>query len=214
MAADTAAGERAAKRFKASSPCPWNVNGWWPGSPGAPSEEVWKAGSPGSNRKRSPKSGSSQVGQAPVPVAALAKPVPVCYTCGMSGHKSDACPARWSVSEHTSGSAASTRGWNNWQAKAPSPAQTATDWGSEWDEEPNQNARPDYQNARQDWSQWPGGATKGKGKSGDKGGGKQGSGKGPKWGDGGASQGPKGGGKGGGWPTGGRGKGYSWSKGS
>ena len=213
-AADGAAGERSAKRLKASTQGSWNANGWWQGSPGASSDEAQKAGSPGSGRKRGPKSGSAQAGKASAPVAALAKPAPICFTCGVSGHKSDACHAQWFVNEHTSGPAPPSRGWNNWQVGAPSPVQPVSDWGSEWDEEPDQNARPGYPNARQDWAQWSGGATKGTGKSGGKGGGKHGSGKAPKWGDGGASQGPKGGGKGGGWPTGGRGKGYSWSKGS
>ena len=212
-AADLAASERSAKRVKGSTPGSWNANGWWQGSPGVSSEEGWKAESPGSGRKRSPKAGGAQAGKASAPVAALAKQVPVCFTCGVAGHKSDVCQARWFASEHTSGPVASSRGWNNWQAEAPSPAQTATDWGSEWNEEPHQNARPDYPDARQDWSQWSGGASKGGGKSG-KGGGKPGSGRGPKWGDGGAPQSPKGGGKGGGWSAGGRGKGYSWSKGS
>jgi len=102
------------------------------------------------------------------------------------------------------GPAVSTKGLGNWQAEAPSYDQTVTGWGSEWDEESHENAWPD-------WSQWPEGASKGKGKAG----GKQGSGKGwPSWRDGGASQSPTGGGKGGSWSAGGRGKGYAWSKGS
>lgn len=208
VVADAVLAESAAKRLKASPHGSWSNNAWWQGSPSMWGEGVWQAGSPGPGRKRGPKSGSPQAGKASAPASAPGRPAIVCYNCGVAGHKSDACQAPAFSSGFVPGPAVSTKGWGNWQAEAPSYDQTVTGWGSEWDEESHQNARPD-------WSQWPEGASKGKGKAGGKAGGKQGSGKGwPSWRDGGASQSPKGGGKGGSWSAGGRGKGYAWSKGS